>query len=182
VHEVIYNGVDLSRFKPHRGGKGTQILAVGRCVPQKGFDLLVQALPQGVSLDIVGEGPLKPPHPQVRYLGRQESIPDLLSVADMLVVPSRWEGFGLVALEGMAAGVPVIASDLEGLREVVGEAGLLVEPGNVAALREAILRLIKNPAERAELGTKGKTRAEQFSLQKMLYRYQALYREALYSR
>ena len=175
---VIENGVDLSRFGPHRGSDGRRVLAVGRRTAQKGFDVLVQALPPGFTLDIAGEGPWTVAHPQVRLLGRREDIPALMAGADILAVPSRWEGFGLAAAEGLAAGIPVVASDVDGLAEVVGDAGLLVPPEDPIALRSAIEVLGHTPALRRALGERGKARAAaHFDLSRTVTRYEALYRE-----
>jgi len=175
---VVPNGVDLSRFGPHRGGDGTRVLAIGRRVPQKGFDVLVAALPEWMHLDIVGEGPWRVEHPRVRYLGRREDVPALLAGADILAVPSRWEGFGLAAAEGLAAGVAVVASDVDGLREVVGEAGVLVPPEDPAALRAALIRLSGSPPLRVALGVSGRARARgRFDILETVRRYEALYRQ-----
>lgn len=175
---VIPNGIDLARFGPHRGGDGTRVLAIGRRVPQKGFDLLVDALPDGMHLDLVGEGPWRVDHPRVRYLGRREDVPALLAAADILAVPSRWEGFGLAAAEGLAAGVAVVASDVDGLREVVGDAGLLVPAGDRDALHAALARLAADPPLRAALGEMGRRRAQaRFDIADTVHRYERLYRE-----
>lgn len=175
---VIPNGVDLDRFGPHHAGDGTRVLAIGRRVPQKGFDVLVDALPDGMTLAIAGEGPWTTDHPRVRLLGRREDVPALLAEADILAVPSRWEGFGLAAAEGLAAGVPVVASDVDGLREVVGDAGVLVPAEDRVALRAALVRLRDDPGLREELGLRGQERArERFDLRETVRRYESLYRE-----
>lgn len=179
---VIPNGVDLTRFGPHRGSggehAGTRVLAIGRLVPQKGFDVLVAALPDGMHLDIVGEGPWRVGHPRVRFLGRREDVPDLLANADILAVPSRWEGFGLAAAEGLAAGIAVVASDVDGLREVVGDAGLLVAPGEAAPLNGALRRLAADPSLRRALGERGRARvAARFDIGDTVARYERLYQE-----
>jgi len=164
---VVPNGVDRARFaEPCRGGGG--LLAIGRRVPQKGFDVLLAALPPGVHLRVVGEGPYAPAHPQVTWLGRRDDVPALLAEADALVVPSRWEGFGLVALEGMAAGVPVVVSDVDGLGELVGEAGLRVPPGDAVALRAALERVIGERELRTTLSARGRARAAIYDLQQTL--------------
>lgn len=172
---VIPNGVDLTRFSGiHRGGAG--ILALGRREPQKGFDVLLAALPPGARVRIAGEGPFAPPHPQVEWLGLRDDVPALLAEADVLAVPSRWEGFGLAALEGMAAGVPVVASAVDGLRELVGDAGILVPPDDAAALRGALTRVLGEPGLAGELGRRGRERARAWSIDVMVARYDALYR------
>lgn len=174
---VIPNGIDLARFGPHRGGDGTRVLAIGRRVPQKGFDVLVDALPEGLSLAIAGEGAWTCAHPGVRLLGRREDVPALLAEADILAVPSRWEGFGLAAAEGLAAGIAVVASDVGGLREVVGDAGVLVPPEDPTALRAALSRLTGDAALRRTLGSRGVARAAaRFDLRETVRRYEVLYR------
>lgn len=175
---VIPNGVDLTRFSaPHRGGAG--LLAIGRLVPQKGFDVLAKALPDGARLRIVGEGPERFAHPTIEFLGRREDVPELLRDADALVVPSRWEGFGLAALEGMAAGTPVIAANVDGLSEVVADAGVLVAPNDVAALRVALDLVLTDPNKRRELSARGRARAALFPIEQTVHRYESLYRSLL---
>ncbi|MFZ5478220.1 MAG: glycosyltransferase [Myxococcota bacterium] len=179
---VVPNGVDLDRLARAApvdvwSGTGMRLLAVGRRVPQKGFDVLVEALPEGVELAIAGEGPFVREHPRVRWLGRREDVPGLLAAADALAVPSRWEGFGIAAAEGLAAGMPVVASAVDGLVEVVGDAGLLVPPGDVAALRAALVRLRDDPALRRRLGEQGRARAARFSIDRTVSAYDAIYRE-----
>jgi len=183
--EVLYNGVDLSRYtddgpltRARAGLPGTRLLAVGRRVPQKGFDVLLDALPAGVELQVAGDGPFQREHPQVRWLGRREDVPRLLAASDVLVVPSRWEGFGLVAAEGLAAGVTVVASAVDGLVEVVGDAGVLVPPEDPVALRAALERVVHAPQLRADLGQRGRARAAlHFDLAQTIRAYEAIYRE-----
>lgn len=175
---VIPNGVDVDRFGPHPLGDGRRVLAVGRRVPQKGFDVLIDALPEGFSLEVAGEGPFHREHPQVSWLGRREDLPALLAGADILAVPSRWEGFGLVAAEGLAAGIVVVASDVDGLAEVVGDCGVLVPPEDPAALRAALVRVGADAALRADLALRGPARARaHYALTETVRRYEALYRE-----
>lgn len=182
--EVIPNGVDVERFRPverpPRRGADVRLLAVGRRVPQKGFDVLLAALPAGVRLTIAGEGPFAPPHPQVEWLGYVADPAPLYAEADILVVPSRWEGFGLAAAEGMAAGLPVVASAVDGLVEVVGAAGVLVPPGDVEALRAALVALLDDPGRRHELGIAARERAvARYSIVGMVRAYEALYARVL---
>lgn len=175
---LIENGIAIDRFRPHPGGPGTRVLAIGRRVRQKGFDVLVRALPDDMTLDIAGEGPERTEHPRVRWLGRREDIPALLAAADILAVPSRWEGFGLAAAEGLAAGIAVVASAVDGLAEVVGDAGLLVPPDDPVALRAALERLRDDAALRGALGAAGRSRAEaRFDVRAMVARYEEIYRE-----
>jgi glycosyltransferase involved in cell wall biosynthesis len=88
---------------------------------------------------------------------------DLYSAAEAFVFPSYYEGFGLPALEAMACGVPVVASSRSALREVVGGAGVLVDPDEHEAFADAILRLMDEPHERERLRARGLKRAAQFT-------------------
>ena len=93
-------------------------------------------------------------------LGLVRDVRAVLSAADIHAMPSRWEGFGLSAAEAMAAGLPVVATDVGGLREVVadGETGLLVRPGDPFALAEAIETLARDADLRRRLGEAGRRR------------------------
>lgn len=173
--EVVENGVDLARFSaPWVGGGG--LLAIGRREPQKGFDVLLEALPPSVNVRIAGLGPYAPAHPHVEWLGLRKDVPELLRTANILVVPSRWEGFGLAALEGMAAGTPVIATAVDGLRDVVGDGALLVPPDDPVALRAAILRLLADADLRAQLSQRGRARAQRYNLSRTFDGWQRAYR------
>ena len=147
---------------------------VGRLAPQKGADLLLEAaalLPREARVVIVGDGPQaealrrRAARPdlvgRVLFAGRREAVPQWLPGFDLLAVPSRWEGFGLAAVEGLAAGVPVVAADVDGLREVIAEqeGGLLVPPGDAGALAGALAGLLGDPERRSALGRAGRERA-----------------------
>jgi glycosyltransferase involved in cell wall biosynthesis len=118
----------------------------------------------------------------VRFLGYRRDIPDLLGLMDMVVMPSLRESFGIVALEAMAMKVPVVASRIGGLEEVVEheKTGLLVPPGDAAALAEAIRGLADNPEKRRNMGKAGRQRVEQsFGLDSTVQRVEDLYMELL---
>jgi glycosyltransferase involved in cell wall biosynthesis len=175
---VVPNGVDLSPYaRPHLGGAG--LLAVGRRVPQKGFDVLCAALPPGVPLRIAGDGPFRRNLPGVEWLGLREDVPELMRAADVVAIPSRWEGFGLVAVEAMAAGVAVVASAVGGLPEVLGDAALFVPPEDPGALRAAIQRLLGDADLRRELGARGRARARRFAVERMVRAYESIYAEVV---
>ncbi len=164
---VVPNGIDLARFgAPWRGGGG--VLAVGRRVPQKGFDLLAAAS-DGLRVRVAGDGDFTAPG--IEWLGPRDDVPTLLAEADVLAVPSRWEGFGLAALEGMAAGVPVVASAVDGLAELVGNAGILVPPGDPRALRAAIDGVLHDRELAQDLSRRGRARAARYGIARMVEGY-----------
>jgi N-acetyl-alpha-D-glucosaminyl L-malate synthase BshA len=117
----------------------------------------------------------------VRFLGKVESVGDVLRGADLFLLPSATESFGLAALEAMACGVPVIASAAGGIPEVVddGKTGFLAPPGDVATMSERALRLLGNSAEHERLKQAAAARALDFSADRAVPRYEALYEEVL---
>jgi len=100
----------------------------------------------------------------------------LYSAAALFVLPSLYEGFGLPVLEAMACGAPVIAADTSSLPEVVGDAGLLVSPGDPGALAEAMVRVLQDPALAADLRQRGFDRAKRFTWEEAAARTLAVYR------
>ena len=172
-------------------------LAVGRLIEQKDHATLLRAfarvrpaLPQA-RLAILGSGPLEVETRRlVTELGLDEAVTlpgrtdirDWLERADVFVHTSRWEGFGIVLLEAMLAGLPVVATRVSAVPEVVvdGETGLLVEPGDDASTAEAVGALLADRARAAGLGEAGRTRArEEFSVGRMAERTQVVYDDVL---
>ncbi len=174
--------------------------AVGQLTPRKGVDLLVTALASAVKtapqLRLVLAYPRNSPHEvdaesqlrkrveqlgcadQVRFAGFTENIPALLRASDMVVVPSTREPFGRIAVEGMLAERPVVASDVDGLSEIVvdGETGLLFPVGNAEKLTSCIIHLAQNPEERRQMGLSGRTRAlEHFNVERTAAEIARLY-------
>lgn len=182
---VVHNGVDLSGIRPRlRGGEPLQrVLGIGRLAPQKGFDLLADAVAQvpGLSLELLGEGEAGADLARrgARLLGWADDVRPHLERAQVVAVPSRWEGFGLVAVEAMAAGVPVVASDVPGLSEVVGDAALRVPAGQVEPLAQALRRLRDEPGLRARLSAGGPAQAGRFAIERTVQAYEDLYDELL---
>ncbi|MEP6546690.1 MAG: glycosyltransferase [Gammaproteobacteria bacterium] len=149
-----------------------KVLFVGRLDRQKGVDVLieaVQSLAQRVSTRIVGESVLASGLPRrdsdsVQFMGwlDRTAVASQMSACDVVVVPSRWEGFGLVAIEAMRAGKAVVASAVGGMKEIVidGVTGKLTPPDDSAALRDTLGQL--DPAACARLGEAGRKRFVQF--------------------
>lgn len=172
--------------------------AVARAVPQKGLDVLLRAAPRvlaehpGARLVVVGDGPLRRGLERlaerlgiassVRFTGWVDDAADLMPAFDLVAVPSRWEGLGLVALEAMAAGRAVVASRVDALEEVVedGRTGLLVPPEQPGAVADAIGSLLAEPARAAALGAAGRRRLEAvYTVERMVDGTVAVYGELL---
>ncbi|HYS18446.1 MAG TPA: glycosyltransferase family 4 protein [Candidatus Binatia bacterium] len=175
------------------------VVGLGRLIRIKGFDLLVRALPGVIAqipsarLLLVGEGPERPSLDAIAaslglterlwMTGETADVPMHLVAADVVVVPSRNEGMGRVIVESMALGVPVVATTVGGIPDVVtdGECGRLVEPDDVDALAAALVELGRDPALRRKLGEAARARAEAFSTsvanEKLLALYAALVRD-----
>jgi glycosyltransferase involved in cell wall biosynthesis len=170
-------------------GDALVIGGIGRLDRQKGWDVLCQAssaikaeLPEA-DIIVVGDGPERESLTQaaacaeVRFLGYRETASSLMPAFDLLVVPSRYEAFGLVALEAMHAGVPVIASDVGGLPEVLGNSGVLVPVERPELLARAVLTLARDEATRGRYAKQGAARARsQFSPDRMGDETSAAYR------
>jgi glycosyltransferase involved in cell wall biosynthesis len=188
--DVIPNGVDpsfqplpaaqVASFRAQRTLPERLILFVGTLEPRKNVAALVQAYarlpePRPPLVLIGGRGWLYDDlfrqiealnlSDQVRHVGYvpAEDLPLWYNVATLFVYPSLYEGFGLPVLEAMACGVPVVTSSTSSLPEVVGPAGLLVDPANVEDLAGAMERALSDPALCAEMRSAGLERARQFS-------------------
>lgn len=175
---------------------GTQTIvgAVSRLSHEKGIDLLIEAFNilvksgSKIHLLLVGSGPdeLKLKN-KVAALAISESVTfygeadwdrtiRLMSIMDIVVVPSRFEGFGLTAAEAMAAGKPVVASDTTGLTEVAQQAVILFPVGDIEALKTALEKLINDPDLRKHYGNAGRVRVNKhFSLEQYSKKIKALY-------
>ena len=166
----------LLGFFPNGAPVARVVLGAGRFSPEKGFGVLVEAARDicaahpDAGVVLFGEGALRGDlERQVRDLnltdrvvlpGFRTDLDSLIGAADVVVLPSYTEGLPNVALEASAAGVPVVATAVGGTPEAVadGETGLLVPPGNPAALAERVNRLLSEPATRAEFGANGRER------------------------
>lgn len=176
---AVGNGVDCGQFYPREGkpdGEGLLVGFVGRTIPDKGPDVLVSAVAllgrKDIRAVIVGnagfDAEARPSTYEIdmRKCVRQADVnvdfipfvnrlqlPDLLRTFDVLVVPSRWEEpWSLAVVEGLASGLPVVASDIGGIPEAAGGAALLVPPGDTRALANALEWLATDPAARGRIG------------------------------
>ncbi|WP_432511211.1 glycosyltransferase family 4 protein [Kineococcus sp. SYSU DK001] len=149
-------------------GPGPVALAVARLAPQKGLGTLLEAAGRsGVPVAVAGDGPLRAQLAAtirerglpVRLLGRRDDVADLLAAADVAVSASVWEGQPVFVQEALRAGVPLVATDAGGTREVTGEAAVLVPVGDAAGLADALRRLAADPAERAVRAQRSAQRA-----------------------
>jgi glycosyltransferase involved in cell wall biosynthesis len=160
---VVANGIDLEAFRPASVadrlaaraelglGSGPVAVCLGRICRQKGQDVLVEAWPAvtervpDAELVLVGGGrDTKAMRGRARVVGEQDDVRDWLAAADVVVQPSRWEGLAYVVLEAMASGRTVVATDVPGMREALGETGTIVPPDDPARLAEAVARHLVN--------------------------------------
>jgi glycosyltransferase involved in cell wall biosynthesis len=184
--EVIHYGLDRlpeawGTNPPDPVPPGARVLlCVCRLEAQKGVDVAIRALRElsDAWLVVLGEGPQRAElerlaEDRVYMPGRVPDVAAWLRRADVLVHPVRWEGFGLAVLEAMLAGVPIVASDVSSMPELVGDAGILVPPDDPAALAAAVDGIP------AGLGERGRARArEEFSVARMAERTLAVYESA----
>ena len=193
-YRVIHNGIDLGRYGAAPNPVPGRIVMVGRLAPPKRPGLAVRALAEirralpKAHLDLVGDGPLRNEveslavaqgvREAVRLLGTRKDVPDLLSGAACFLLASDYEGCPLSVLEAMAAGVPVVATAVGGVGELVvdGETGVLVEPGRPDLLAAALEALLREPDRALSMGAAGRARAQaRFSRDRMVRETVALY-------
>ena len=200
---VIHNGVDpesvraaADRPAPVALPDGLLVGAGGRLVAQKNLETLVEAVAAlgddrpDLHVVVTGDGPKREP---LRNLARDRGVGDrvtftgflperadvhaLLARLDLYAMPSWHEGFGVAALEAMAAGLPVVASDIPPLRELVDGGGLFVDPSDAGALADALDELARDRDRRRELGRTARERAASFRIGDTVDAYAELYRD-----
>jgi len=192
---VVENGARLTftELQSRPLGNVPTIVSVGRLHKQKNYDNALKALAliQGQPFEylIAGTGPEEASlkrlcaelglSDSVRFLGFVEDVPRLLGRADIFLMPSRWEGFGLSGVEAMNAGLPIVAGNVEGLREIVSTcppSGIVVNPLDPTSIAEAVSHLLSNPGDRLSYGEAGFRQSQRYSLDAMTEKYLDLYR------
>ena len=204
--EVIYNGIDFSGYQEALKDKSLRVeLGIVDGTPLVGlianfnFEIkghvyflgaakkILEKVPN-VKFVLVGDGPLRPRYEEVArelrieksvyFLGKRADVPTIISNLDVSVLSSTNEGFSNVILESMAAGKPVVATNVGGSREMVadGVTGYLVPPADSNSMAEAIIDLLENPDKAMAMGNAGKkVTEEKFTLEAMVKKYEKLY-------
>ncbi len=203
--EVIYNFVDVKRFNRKPVNAFKQIIAPDnekiilhasnfrkvKRVPDvvKVFEQLNKKIPS--KLLFVGDGPERSfvervcresdSHADIRFLGRQEQMEDILAISDLFILPSEYESFGLVALEAMAAGVPVVSTNAGGLPEIniEGVTGFLSDVGDVDDMSKKIIGLFSDEKAFEKMRKNAFNQAQKFDIDKIVPEYENLYKKVL---
>lgn len=202
---TIPNGVDISHFKNAEpielkslNNKISEedfiITMVGGFREEKDQDTLIKSLlnlPKSVKLVLVGDGIRRKYCEQLAenigvkerafFLGIRNDVANILKSSDVVVMSSHWEGFGLSAVEGMAAGKPVIVSNVEGLADIVKGAGLLFSPGDEKELARLIVRLKEDQKYAEEIASACFHRAEDYDVEKTVEKLIYIYQNSIFS-
>ena len=200
-YEVIYNGIIIEDFRksqsykrsdllPGIGEKDKLLCVIGSLTEQKNYFFMLEvmeSLPDNYHVLCLGEGPLKQKiiskiqqkglQKRVHLLGFGKDAARILKTVDVLVIPSLWEGFGLIAVEAMASKVPVIVSDVPGLSEIVGEAGVKCSVNNIEEFVQAIKKVVNDSEYSHELIKLGERQASKYDIRKMTENYLRLYEQ-----
>ena len=179
---VIPNGIDIENFKPSSDSKTLDFKIVTTAssdIPLKGLRHLILALPRVLReypltrLTVIGKSPKKSKlnkliddlnlEDKITFKSgiSENEIVDIYHDSDIAVIPSLYEGFGFGAGEAMACGIPLISTDSGGLKQVIGESALKIEPGSVQQIEESIIKLFNEEETRNELSKKGRERMEE---------------------
>ena len=195
---VVTNGIDAAEFAPDQGrrvrmrvameaGESFIWLTAGRIAPAKDIPnllrafALVRAAHPATQLWIAGEGEPMAAQENVSWLGLRRDLPALLDAADGFVLGSAWEGMPLVIGEAMAMEIAVVATDVGGVREMVGDEGALVAAGDSSALADGMIGLMqRNAEEREKLGQAARIRIERgFSMEARADQWEELYQDLI---
>jgi glycosyltransferase involved in cell wall biosynthesis len=192
-YDIIYNGVDTEFFVPStKTKKGKLVLvSIGRLIKRKGYHILLNALrePDHVKLILVGDGDQKNAlmrlaesfELDIEFKGikNKKQVREILSKADIFILPSLNEGMSNSILEAMACGLPIITTDTGGSQELVQGNGIIVPKGSPAALTQAIQRYQNNPELIDKHGSASRIRAEKFSWEHVARKYFQLYKKTI---
>lgn len=193
--DIIPNGIDLRMFPIRRRSNRPRRVTMVACLREgKRIDVLIAAIPRivaeypDVEFQIVGDGPCRAQLIEmatglgvlrhVRFMGHRDDVPAILSDSDLFVLPSQSEASPNVILEAMAAGLPVVASNVGGIPELVsdGISGHLVAPSDPGALAGALLDLVAHPDRATAFGRAGRARIErEYSFERMVTQFETLY-------
>ncbi|WP_321434314.1 glycosyltransferase [Trichococcus flocculiformis] len=200
---VIENGININHFKYAKEINKNEfekfsneikyiLCMIGRFTDSKDHDTVLRAmkrLPANIGLVLVGEGTLenKIREKIIEYdllnrvilLGFRQDVERIIKTSDIIIHSANWEGFGLAAVEGMAAGKPVIASNVEGLSEIIEGYGLLFSHSNDIELSEIICKLTSNKEFYDEIATKCSNRAKRYDIGNTAESYFNIYKEIL---
>jgi glycosyltransferase involved in cell wall biosynthesis len=196
--QVIHNGVSIKEFEkalpselPDIPHDRPLLIFVGRFEPQKDHATILRALsavPEAYLL-LVGDGPLRPQienlakslgiAQRVFFLGWRSDVPGILKASDIYIHSTTSDGFGIAACEAMAAGLPVLASDVAGLAQVVEGAGVLFPVGDDKALAREIATLIASPERQRHMSEASRRRASRFTIERTVDGYIEMYRSVL---
>jgi L-malate glycosyltransferase len=193
--DIVPNGIDLTLFPERYVWRPARRITTVACLREgKRIDVLIAAAPRilarhpGVDIQIVGDGPWREKLvalaravgvlPHLHFMGHREDVPAILTASDLFVLPSASEASPNVVLEAMAAGLPVVASKVGGIPELVddGVTGRLVPPSDPDALAAAILDVLDHPNRGAAFGQAGRMRiAREYSFDRMVAQFESLY-------
>ena len=186
---TILNGIETPRCSARQqwraangfGEDDVLIVSVARLDPQKNPLGLIEAFARAgcprCHLLMVGDGSLRCSAPRVHFLGVRTDVAEILSSADIFALASHWEGTPLSVMEAMAAGLPVVATRVGGVPELVehGTTGLLVAPGDMQSFAAALAAVARDPQRRRELGEAARNAAARFSVTAMVASYSRLF-------
>jgi glycosyltransferase involved in cell wall biosynthesis len=200
---VVENGIDLTLFRdalpydiaeivPGCGQNIRTLCMIARFSPSKDHVTAIRCmklLPENVHLLLVGEGPTRAAcerlvaelelRHRVHFLGFRKDVARILKTCDLAIVSSHWEGFGLAAVEAMAAGKPVIASNVPGLAEVVRDGGLLFKAGDYRALADTIMALLRDAQKNSELCQAGLHKSLSYDISNTVAEHLSIYQELM---
>jgi len=184
--EIVTNGIDVDSYRVEADRREDLVVFLGRDDPRKGLDVLLRAWPlvQGRhrGAELVVAGATRGSNTDgVRFVGRVSEAEKrrLLGTATVFVAPNtRGESFGIVVAEAMAAGAPVVASDIPAFRWVAGECGVLVPVEDAASVAESVSALLADPERRSGLSAAALRRVGRFDWGTVVALYEAAYRRA----